>query len=200
MNKFQFLEKLRARLSGLSKEDLSLSEEYYGEMIDDRIEEGMSEEDAVAALGSLDAIVKQILRETPLRRIVKEKVKTRRHLRAFILMSPIKNHNVLKILHDVFPPSGLFEFVQQDIYKNTQDQRTGNGGDDHLSDGQRHSAHTGDQNYRYGEEIGVILQVHLLNHLQTRNRDKAVQGDANAAHDAPGDRIQKGDEGRNKGD
>ena len=83
MNKSEFLEKLRAKLGGLAKEDISLSEDYYGEMIADRIEEGMSEEDAIAALGELDDIVKEILREIPLHRIVREKAKSRRHLRTW---------------------------------------------------------------------------------------------------------------------
>ncbi len=83
MNKSEFLDKLRAKLKGLASEDISLSADYYGEMIDDRIEEGLNEEDAVAALGSLDEIVKQILRETPLHKIVKEKVKSRHRLRAW---------------------------------------------------------------------------------------------------------------------
>ena len=34
-------------------------------MIDDRMEDGLSEEEAVAAIGDLDEIVKQILNETP---------------------------------------------------------------------------------------------------------------------------------------
>ena len=83
MNKSEFLSKLRARLKGLATEDVSLSEEYYAEMIDDRIEDGMNEEDAIAALGELDDIVKEILREIPLHRIVREKAKSRRHLRTW---------------------------------------------------------------------------------------------------------------------
>lgn len=83
MNKIEFLDKLRARLKGLSTEDVSSSADYYGEMIDDRIEEGMSEEDAIAALGELDDIVKEILREIPLHKIVREKAKNRRHLRVW---------------------------------------------------------------------------------------------------------------------
>lgn len=83
MNKLEFLDKLRARLKALSTEDVSSSADYYGEMIDDRIEDGMSEEDAIAALGELDDIVKEILREIPLHRIVREKAKNRRHLRTW---------------------------------------------------------------------------------------------------------------------
>lgn len=38
---------------------------FYAEMIDDRIEDGMSEQEAVAALGSVHAIAAQIVAETP---------------------------------------------------------------------------------------------------------------------------------------
>ena len=45
--------------------DQQRSMDYYAEMIDDRMEDGLSEEEAVAAIGDLDEIVKQILTESP---------------------------------------------------------------------------------------------------------------------------------------
>ena len=45
--------------------DKQRSVDYYSEMIDDRMEDGLSEEEAVAAIGDLDEIVEQILHETP---------------------------------------------------------------------------------------------------------------------------------------
>lgn len=65
MNKFEFLTELRAKLWALSAEDAQRSLDYYAEMIDDRMEDGLSEEDAVAAIGDLDEIVKQIQQEMP---------------------------------------------------------------------------------------------------------------------------------------
>ena len=65
MNKFDFLTQLQARLWALPEEDKQRSVDYYGEMIDDRMEDGLSEEEAVAAIGDLDEIVQQILTETP---------------------------------------------------------------------------------------------------------------------------------------
>ena len=65
MNKFDFLTQLRARLWALPEEDKQRSVDYYGEMIADRMEDGLSEEEAVAAIGDLDEIVQQILTETP---------------------------------------------------------------------------------------------------------------------------------------
>lgn len=59
MNKFEFLTLLRERLSGLPCEDIEKTLDYYSEMIDDRVEEGLTEDEAVAALGNLDTIVTQ---------------------------------------------------------------------------------------------------------------------------------------------
>lgn len=81
MDKYDFLECLRDKLSGLPQEDINRSVEFYSEMIDDRIEDGMSEKEAVADVGSVDDIVAEILRTTPLAKIVKEKVKPKRRLR-----------------------------------------------------------------------------------------------------------------------
>lgn len=82
MSKQAFLKILQDRLTGLPKEDIDRSVEFYSEMIEDRIEDGMSEEEAVNSLGSIDDIVNQILSETPIVRLVKEKVKPKRELSA----------------------------------------------------------------------------------------------------------------------
>jgi uncharacterized membrane protein len=78
MNKEQFLIELPSALAGLPEEDIEKSIEYYSEMIDDRIEEGLSEEEAVADLGSIEDIRKQILKDTPITKIIKEKIKPKR--------------------------------------------------------------------------------------------------------------------------
>lgn len=54
MNKQAFLNSLRKSLSGLPQEDVEERVMFYSEMIDDRIEEGLSEEEAVSAVGSVD--------------------------------------------------------------------------------------------------------------------------------------------------
>ena len=66
MNKDQFLEELRKKLSGLPQEDIDERLAFYSEMIDDRMEEGITEEDAVAGLGTVDSVVEQIMSEIPL--------------------------------------------------------------------------------------------------------------------------------------
>ena len=75
MTKIEFLLELDDRLKGLYEDDREASCQFYGEMIDDRIEDGMSEEEAVADLGSIDDIVKHIIAEIPISRIIKTKMK-----------------------------------------------------------------------------------------------------------------------------
>ena len=82
MNKQEFTNQLTAALSGLSQEDIRKSVDFYIEMVDDRIEDGMSEEEAVAALGSIDEIKGRILEEIPIGKIVKEKITPKRSFSA----------------------------------------------------------------------------------------------------------------------
>ena len=71
MNKEHFLSELSRRLDGLNGNDLYRTLEYYAEMIDDRVEDGMSEEAAVAALGDLEAIAREIMQDAPARESAK---------------------------------------------------------------------------------------------------------------------------------
>lgn len=94
MNKLAFLLELDAKLSGLPEEDIDRSVEYYSEMIDDRMEDGLSEEEAVAAVGEPAEIAAHILSELPLGKLVKAKLKPQRALRAWeivllVLGSPV---------------------------------------------------------------------------------------------------------------
>lgn len=94
MTKQEFQVRLRNGLSGLSQEDIEERIIFYSEMIDDRMEEGLSEEEAVSAIGSVDEIVSQVLADTPLTKLVKEKIKPKRTLKAWeivllVLGSPI---------------------------------------------------------------------------------------------------------------
>ena len=78
MRKQEFLEKLHFGLSGLPQEEIRERLTFYREMIDDRMEEGLSEEEAVAAVGSVEEIVAQAVNETPLSKIAREKIRSRR--------------------------------------------------------------------------------------------------------------------------
>ena len=83
MGKQKFLAELEARLSGLPQDDIGERLTFYSEMIDDRMEEGLSEEEAVSEIGSVDEIVSQIVAEVPFTKIIKEKVKPKRALKAW---------------------------------------------------------------------------------------------------------------------
>ena len=80
MKKDEFLDALRVKLSGMSKDDLEDRLDFYEEMIDDKIDEGYSEEDAVASIGTADEIADQILTETSFTKAAKEKIKPKRKL------------------------------------------------------------------------------------------------------------------------
>lgn len=74
MNKQEFLRQLSNGLSGLPQEDLAERLAFYTEMIDDRMEDGLPEEEAVREIGSVDALIAQTVSEIPLSKIVKEKI------------------------------------------------------------------------------------------------------------------------------
>ena len=61
MNKQEFLAALRNGIDGLPLSDINRSLDYYSEMIDDCIENGSSETEAVASMGRVDEIIAQIL-------------------------------------------------------------------------------------------------------------------------------------------
>ena len=83
MNRETFLAELRNGLSGLPQGDIEERLAFYGEMIDDWMEEGLSEEEAVSEIGSIGEIVAQTVEEIPLTKIVKETKTPKRTLRAW---------------------------------------------------------------------------------------------------------------------
>jgi len=83
MNKQEFLLQLGKGLSGLPQEDIEGHLHFYSEMIDDRMEEGFSEEDAVLAIGSIDEIVAQLIADIPFTKIENEKIKPKRKLKVW---------------------------------------------------------------------------------------------------------------------
>lgn len=83
MNKLEFVLTLQEQLKCLPPEDLRRSLEYYNEMIDDRMEDGLTEEEAVEAIGSVDEIVRQIIDNTSMAKIVGEKLRPKKKLTAW---------------------------------------------------------------------------------------------------------------------
>ena len=63
MTRAQFLNDLYRRLEGLTREQAEQHLTYYAEMLADRMEEGMSEEQAVESMEDVDTIARRILEE-----------------------------------------------------------------------------------------------------------------------------------------
>ena len=80
MKKHEFLNELRAKLGGLPKAELEERLRFYNEMIDDRIEDGMTEEVAVSDVGSVEEVATQIIADMPLAKLAREKIKPKRRL------------------------------------------------------------------------------------------------------------------------
>lgn len=94
MKKNEFLAELRERLAGLSEADMKQSLDYYAEMLEDRVEDGLSEEEAVNAVGTPGEIAGEILGEMPLAKLVKVRVKPKHRMAAWeivllVLGSPL---------------------------------------------------------------------------------------------------------------
>ncbi len=79
MTKLQFLLSLNDCLAGLPKDDIEGYLAFYTEIIEDRIEEGLSEEDAVNSVGSPQEIAAKILSD----KSYKQKNIKRRKLKAW---------------------------------------------------------------------------------------------------------------------
>ena len=58
MNKEQFIRAFRKKLRGMPREEIAKTVSYYEEIIADKIEGGMSEQEAVASLGNLDELAR----------------------------------------------------------------------------------------------------------------------------------------------
>ena len=78
MTKLEFLLLLQDKLSALPKADMDERLRFYSEMIEDRMEEGLSEEEAVAAVGTVDEIAAQILADFPPVNTARKEVKAKK--------------------------------------------------------------------------------------------------------------------------
>ncbi|MBQ3001395.1 MAG: DUF1700 domain-containing protein [Bacilli bacterium] len=83
MNKQEFLTELKKRLSGIPKKDIDQTIEFYEELILDKMEEGQTEEEAIASLDSIDEIVKATLSNVSIPKLVKEKFAPKRSLKTW---------------------------------------------------------------------------------------------------------------------
>ena len=80
MDKKEFLEKLENELTGLPENEIEERLAFYEEMINDKIEDGASEEEATKSIGSVTDIANQIISEIPFLKLTKSKIKQKRRL------------------------------------------------------------------------------------------------------------------------
>ena len=83
MTKNEFLSTLRIKLQGLPPADIDERVNFYEEMIDDRVDEGELEENVIEEIGDVDDIVMEIAKDTPLVKLVKEKIKPKRKIKTW---------------------------------------------------------------------------------------------------------------------
>lgn len=86
MNKREFTDQLRAKLHGLPEQELEERLAFYREMIDDRVEEGLSEEEAVSEIGSVEEIAAQIIADVPLARLAKERLRPKKQPATWVIL------------------------------------------------------------------------------------------------------------------
>lgn len=94
MTKLKFILALEKRLSSLPQGDIEQHLTFYSEMIEDRVEDGLSEEEAVTQIGSVEEIAVQILAEYPANETKAVAEKQKRNLKKWevsllILGSPL---------------------------------------------------------------------------------------------------------------
>lgn len=94
MTKLQFLFALRDALAELPRDELEQRLHFYSEMIEDRMEEGLSEEEAVSAVGSVEEILLQLVGETSPAILPKNRAKSSKRMKAWevvllVLGSPL---------------------------------------------------------------------------------------------------------------
>lgn len=83
MNKNEFLKTLRNKLCALSKDEREERLNFYSEMIDDKIEDGVLEEDAIAQIGSVDSIASQIIAQNSQNEVEQTKKSKKRRLKGW---------------------------------------------------------------------------------------------------------------------
>ena len=91
MSKQEFIDELRAKLSKLPNIDIEERLRFYEEMINDRMEDGLSEQEAISGIGSIDEIYAQFYQDVPKSHLnldkARQKAKTRKNRKIIILSS-----------------------------------------------------------------------------------------------------------------
>ncbi len=82
--------------------------------------------------------------------------------------------------------------AEHQVCQDAEDQSACNGSQGDFAEADGQTADTRDQDNGDDEEVAVVVEVNLLDHLQTGDCDETVQSDADAAHDAAGDCGEEG--------
>ena len=80
MAKSEFILKLYNKLKNFPEIEVNDRISFYSEIIDDYIDEGLSETEAVSKLGSIDEIAETIAEDIPLSKLAKKKLNNRNKL------------------------------------------------------------------------------------------------------------------------
>ena len=86
MNKYEFLACLGEALSGLPQDDIDERLSFYSEMIDDLMDEGYTEWQAVAKIGTVEEITAQVFSEIPFSKLLKQRIKPTKKLEPWELL------------------------------------------------------------------------------------------------------------------
>lgn len=91
MSKKEFIDELRIKLSKLNNIDIEERLRFYEEMINDRMEDGFSEDEAISGIGTIDEIYIQISQSAPKSHLTldkaRQKFKSRNNKKVIILSS-----------------------------------------------------------------------------------------------------------------
>lgn len=103
MNRNQFVDKLRWRLFFLPRKEVDAVVSYYSEMIDDYMDDGLTEEQAVNKLGSINDIVRNMRSDRTVSReyINKEYVKNPEGIEKILLVDCNNNIEIKKSNDDM---------------------------------------------------------------------------------------------------
>ena len=109
MTKQEFLNSLKEKLSTLSESDVEERLNFYSELIDDMIEEGSNEVDAISSIGSVDDIASQIISENSSKKenekdFQESKQKKKRNLKAWEIV-------LLAVGSPIWVPLGIAIFA-----------------------------------------------------------------------------------------
>lgn len=86
MNRSEYLAALRANLTALQESEIEKALAYYDEIISDRVEDGLTEEEAVAGLDAPAKSAERILLDSPLNVLVKSRLKAQKKPSAIVIV------------------------------------------------------------------------------------------------------------------